>query len=121
VDSTFLRKYLAADHVEVRKLALAKLQDIALQEGPLPPPAAAPIAQSAPATAQNAATGQSRGGPSGYPSDRSKRGDRSRHGVDSERAARCRSLAGNGADRLGLVGRPGTRGSALACGVLRRP
>lgn len=67
VDSTFLRKYLAADHVEVRKLALAKLQDIALQEGPLPPPAAAPIAQSAPATAQNAATAQSAAAPQGTP------------------------------------------------------
>jgi len=62
VDSTFLRKYLAADHVEVRKLALAKLQDIALQEGPLPP-----IAQSAPATAQNAATAQSAAAPQGTP------------------------------------------------------
>jgi hypothetical protein len=45
LDGRFLRKYLAADHGQVRKLAAAKLQEIAQKEGPLPPE---PVAQAAP-------------------------------------------------------------------------
>ena len=57
LDSSFLRKYLAADQAVVRKLAVVKLEEIAQKEGPLPPP----VAQSAPpapttATAANTTT-----------------------------------------------------------------
>jgi hypothetical protein len=44
LDVRFLRKYLQADHAEVRKVAAAKLQEIAQKEGPLPPE---PVAQAA--------------------------------------------------------------------------
>jgi len=47
LDSTFLRKYLAADHAEVRKIAATKLDGIALLEGPLPAPTPAPTASTA--------------------------------------------------------------------------
>src|SRR5258708_18956889 len=47
LDSTFLRKYLAADHAEVRKIAATKLDSIALLEGPLPAPTPAPTASTA--------------------------------------------------------------------------
>jgi hypothetical protein len=50
LDGRFLRKYLAADHVQVRKLAAAKLQEIAQKEGPLSPE---PVAQAAPQVAPN--------------------------------------------------------------------
>ena len=45
LDSNFLRRYLAADHAEVRKVAAAKLAEITQREGPLPPP---PTAQTTP-------------------------------------------------------------------------
>jgi hypothetical protein len=47
LDSTFLRKYLAADHAEVRKIAATKLDSIALLEGPLPASTPAPTASTA--------------------------------------------------------------------------
>jgi hypothetical protein len=48
LDGRFLRKYLAADHAQVRKLAAAKLAEINLKEGALPPE---PVAQAAPQVA----------------------------------------------------------------------
>jgi hypothetical protein len=58
LDGRFLRKYLAADHAQVRKIAAANLQDIAQKEGPLPPEPVAQAAPTAPAntTAANTAT-----------------------------------------------------------------
>jgi len=58
LDGRFLRKYLAADHVQVRKLAATKLAEINVKEGPLPPE---PVAQGAPQfapTAPSAPTAQ---------------------------------------------------------------
>jgi hypothetical protein len=57
LDASFLRRYLAADQTEMRKIAASNLADIAIKEGPLPAPvaqntAAAPppaqVAQAAP-------------------------------------------------------------------------
>ena len=62
LDVNFLRKYLAADHAEVRKVAAARLADIAQKEGPLPPE---PVAQAAPQGVPGAANGvpAGQGGP----------------------------------------------------------
>ena len=49
LDSGFLRKYLAVDHAEVRKIAATKLAEITQREGPLPPP----MAQNAPPAASD--------------------------------------------------------------------
>jgi Domain of unknown function (DUF4384) len=57
LDGRFLRKYLAADHAQVRKVAAAKLAEINQREGPLAPE---PVAQAAP---QSAAAGP--GAPTG--------------------------------------------------------
>ena len=48
LDSDFLRRYLTADNVEVRKLAAAKLDQIAQREGALPVAAAPAPAATAP-------------------------------------------------------------------------
>jgi hypothetical protein len=61
LDSTFLRKYLAADHAEVRKIAAAKLDSIALLEGPLPAPTPAPTASTAQGTSSAGGTSASGG------------------------------------------------------------
>ena len=51
LDARFLHKYLAADHIQVRKIAAIKLQEIAQKEGPLPPePVAQAASPSAPTT-----------------------------------------------------------------------
>jgi len=52
LDSRFMHKYLAADHLEVRKVAAIKLAEIDQKDGPLPPE---PVAQAAP---QGASAGQ---------------------------------------------------------------
>ena len=49
LDSGFLRKYLAVDHTEVRKIAATRLAEITQREGPLAPP----IAQNAPPAASD--------------------------------------------------------------------
>jgi hypothetical protein len=73
LNAAFLRRYLEADHYEVRKVAAARLEEIAQKEGPLPPPvAAAPPVQgpqqpgpgaSAPAAANDAAPASTTPGP----------------------------------------------------------
>jgi hypothetical protein len=45
LDGHFLHKYLAADHAQVRKVAVTRLAEINQKEGPLPPE---PVAQAAP-------------------------------------------------------------------------
>jgi hypothetical protein len=55
LDVRFLRKYLAADQAQVRKIAVLKLAEINQKEGPLPPE---PVAQAAPPGAPAAAGAQ---------------------------------------------------------------
>jgi hypothetical protein len=49
LDASFLRRYLAADQAEMRKIAASNLADIAIKEGPLPEPVAQNAAAAPPA------------------------------------------------------------------------